>query len=78
MSAPFNYYNIELPAWANMRVAGVVVESLAPATRVVATLAQVERMIATLPKTEEVAKALRRCCKFTKDGHVTVFGSKIC
>jgi hypothetical protein len=42
MKAPFNYYNLELPDWANMRVAGVEVESLAPIKRVVASLAQLK------------------------------------
>jgi len=45
MKAPFNYYNLELPDWANMRVAGVEVESLAPIKRVVASLAQLKWLV---------------------------------
>jgi hypothetical protein len=78
MKAPFNYYNIELPGWANMRVAGVIVESLAPAKRVVATLEQVQAAIAALPasqKTAETLKTLKRICQKTADGKIMVFGS---
>ena len=74
MRAPFNYYNIELPGWANMRVAGVEVESLAPAKRVVATADQFRAAIAKLPKTAETAKLLRRVCQKTQDGKVVIFG----
>jgi hypothetical protein len=78
MKAPFNYYNIELPGWANMRVAGVEVESLAPAKRVVATVDQVQKAIAALPasqRTAETLKILKRICQKTADGKIVVFGS---
>jgi hypothetical protein len=78
MKAPFNYYNIELPGWANMRVAGVEVESLAPTKRVTATLEQVQAAIAALPasqKTAETLKTLTRICQKTADGKIVVFGS---
>ena len=78
MKAPFNYYNIELPGWANMRVAGVTVESLAPAKRLVATVDQVKAAIAALPasqKTAETMKTLNRICQKTADGKIVVFGS---
>jgi hypothetical protein len=78
MKAPFNYYNIELPGWSNMRVAGVEVESLAPAKRVVATLDQVKAAIAALPasqKTAETLKTLKRICQKTADGKIVVYGS---
>jgi len=78
MKAPFNYYNIELPGWANMRVAGVTVESLAPAKRVVATVAQVEAAIAALPASQrsaETLKTLNRICQKTADGKIVIFGS---
>ena len=35
MKTVFDYYNLELPAWENMVVAGVAVESLAPTKRIV-------------------------------------------
>ena len=78
MKSPFNYYNIELPGWANMRVAGVEVESLAPAKRVVATVAQVQAAIAALPasqKNAETMKTLKRICQKTSDGKIVVYGS---
>jgi hypothetical protein len=75
MSKPFTYYNIELPGWANMRVAGVEVESLAPAKRVVATVEQVKAAIAKLPKTTETLKMVQRLCKRNADGTLTVFGA---
>jgi hypothetical protein len=74
MRAPFNYYNIELSGWVNMRVAGVEVESLAPAKRVVATADQFRAAIAKLPKTAETAKLLRRVCQKTQDGKFVIFG----
>ena len=77
MSKPFTYYNIELPGWANMRVAGVEVESLAPAKRVVATVEQVTAAIAAMkgPKTAETLKMLQRLCKRNADGTLTVYGA---
>jgi Hint domain len=78
MKAPFNYYNIELPGWANMRVAGVEVESLAPAKRMVATVEQVNAAIAALPASQrnaETLKTLKRICQKTSDGKIVVFGS---
>jgi len=78
MKAPFNYYNIELSGWSNMRVAGVEVESLAPAKRLVATVDQVKAAIAALPasqRTAENMKTLNRICQKTQDGKIVVFGS---
>jgi len=75
MKKPFTYYNIELPGWANMRVAGVEVESLAPAKRVVASLDQVKAAIAKLPKTTETLKLVQRICKRNADGTLTVYGA---
>jgi hypothetical protein len=75
MKKPFTYYNIELPGWANMRVAGVEVESLAPAKRVVASLDQVKAAIAKLPKTTETLKIVQRICKRNIDGTFTVYGA---
>jgi hypothetical protein len=48
--APFNYYNIELPGWANMRVAGVEVESLAPAKRITMTMTQFKALLMEKPE----------------------------
>jgi hypothetical protein len=78
MKAPFNYYNLEISGWSNMRVAGVEVESLAPAKRVTATVDQVKAAIAALPanqRTAENMKTLNRICKKTTDGKIVVFGS---
>jgi hypothetical protein len=78
MKAPFNYYNLELPGWANMRVAGVEVESLAPAKRIVATAEEVKAIIESLPasqRTAEAMKAINRICQRTHDGKIVVFGS---
>jgi hypothetical protein len=77
MKKPFTYYNIELPGWANMRVAGVEVESLAPAKRVIATAAQVRAAIAAMkgPNTTETLKTLQRLCKKNPDGTFTVYGA---
>jgi hypothetical protein len=77
MKKPFTYYNIELPGWANMRVAGVEVESLAPAKRVIATADQVKAAIKALkgPTTAEVLKTLQRLCKRNTDGTFTVYGA---
>ena len=37
MTAPFNYYNLELPNYETMIVGGVTVESLLPITRIAVT-----------------------------------------
>ena len=78
MKAPFNYYNLELPGWSNMCVAGVTVESLAPAKRITATVDQVKAAIAALPasqRTAETLKTLKRICQKTANGKIMVFGS---
>ena len=68
MKKPFTYYNIELPGWANMRVAGVEVESLAPAKRIMATKEQVLTALKTasvktkIPITATTLKTLQRVC----------------
>jgi hypothetical protein len=59
-----------------MLVAGVEVESLAPAARVVASAAQVMEAIAKLPRTAETIKMIRRLCKKNADGTITVYGSQ--
>jgi len=76
MAKPFTYYNIELPGWANMRVAGVEVESLAPTQRVIATVEQVKAAIAASPiKGADAAKLFRRICRPARNGMVEVFGA---
>ena len=74
MKSPFTYYNIELPGWANMRVAGVEVESLAPTKGIVVTMEQVKALAAALPKTADTTKTLNRICKKTNDGKMILFG----
>ena len=49
MKAAFDYYNLELPEWENMIVAGVTVESLAPKKQVVVTMAQMKKILAKAP-----------------------------
>jgi hypothetical protein len=73
MKAPFNYYNLEISGWSNMRVAGVEVESLAPAKRVTATVDQVKAAIAALPASQRAA--VNRLCRARADGMIEVFGA---
>jgi hypothetical protein len=66
MRAAFDYYNLELPEWDNMVVAGVEVESLAPRKRVEMTLAQFAKLVAALPA-EKRAGAARRVMAMSGD-----------
>ena len=75
MHKEFNYYNLELPGWSNMRVAGVEVESLAPSKRFIATIAQAKEAFSKLPKTAETLKIIQRICKRNPDGTVTIYGA---
>jgi hypothetical protein len=70
MRAAFDYYNLELPEWDNMVVAGVEVESLAPKKQVVMTVAQMAKLIAALPA-ERRAVALSKVTALA-DGRVAV------
>ena len=70
MRATFDYYNLELPEWDNMIVAGVEVESLAPKKHVVMTVAQMATLIAALPA-ERRAAALSKVTALA-DGRVVV------
>jgi len=64
------YYNLELEAWANMTVAGVTVESLAPMRRLTITMAEFKKLVG--PVTPELQKKINRACRFLNDGHVDV------
>jgi hypothetical protein len=77
MKGPFTYYNIELPAWANMRVAGVEVESMAPAKGYSLTQEQFEAALKGITITEETLKALRRTCSKDSNGKVMVLGGPL-
>jgi hypothetical protein len=73
MHDAFNYYNIEVPGWANMTVAGVEVESLAPIVRVAMT---VQSFIAALRRkygntlTTAQLEDIARTCRFLDNGMV--------
>lgn len=69
MRAAFDYYNLELPEWDNMVVAGVEVESLAPKKRVVMTAAQFREMVGS--RSVDLAK-LARIASVRADGSVDV------
>jgi hypothetical protein len=70
MKAAFDYYNLELPEWDNMIVAGVEVESLAPKKRVVMTAAQFRELVGAKGSVD-IAK-LARIATVRADGSVDV------
>jgi hypothetical protein len=70
MRAAFDYYNLELPEWDNMVVAGVEVESLAPKKRVALTMAQFAALAASMPA--EKRAGLIRLATVLADGKVAV------
>jgi len=77
MKATFDYYNLELPEWENMVVAGVEVESLAPKKRVVMTAAQFRGLVASMGiRTEADLAKLARFVEMQADGRVAVTLSK--
>ena len=67
MRAAFDYYNLELPEWDNMVVAGVEVESLAPRKRVEMTVAELAKIAVGIPM-EKLARAVT----ILADGKVAV------
>ena len=74
MTGSFNYYNLELPAWENMIVAGVTVESLAPVRRITVTLAEFAALLVktygsdvTLAKIKDNGRV-----RFLSDGRVNI------
>jgi hypothetical protein len=74
MRAAFDYYNLELPEWDNMVVAGVEVESLAPKKRVVMTAAQFRGLVAAqglCRSTSDLTK-LSQIVEMLADGRVAV------
>ncbi len=71
MKAAFDYYNLELPEWDNMIVAGVEVESLAPKKRVVMTAAEFRGFVASMGRTMDLAK-LAQFAAVRADGSVDV------
>jgi hypothetical protein len=60
MKNPFNYYNLELPEWANMRVAGVEVESMAPTTQYIVSMDEMKKIACSLLKKGIPMKKLER------------------
>ncbi len=70
MRAAFDYYNLELPEWDNMVVAGVEVESLAPKKRVALTVAEFATLASSLPA--EKRAGLIRLATVLADGKVAV------
>jgi uncharacterized repeat protein (TIGR02543 family) len=70
LRAAFDYYNLELPEWDNMIVAGVEVESLAPKKQVVMTLSELAALAATVPV--EKRPSLARLVTVLADGRITV------
>lgn len=73
MSSEFDYYNIELEGGANMIVAGVEVESLAPVRRVVMTQAQFLAAIQARygEVTPAILEKIKRTCVVLPGGHVS-------
>jgi len=73
MKTTFDYYNLELPEWENMVVAGVEVESLAPKKRVVMTAAQFRTLVTSQGiRTEADLAKLARFVEMQADGSVAV------
>ena len=73
MAESFVYYNLELPSWKNMVVAGVEVESLAPKTRVRMTMAVFTEYLNRLGLNATVPM-VRRAVRYLQDGTVEVHG----
>jgi hypothetical protein len=70
------YYNLELPGWANMIVAGVEVESLAPRRSVVLTEVEFCKMLLIRGRTmsyADLAAFARRQCRRLHDGTIRVY-----
>ena len=72
MKKEFTYYNLELETWANMIVAGVTVESLAPVQRITVTMAEFKKMIEVRygPMTAALEQKIKATCRFLADGRV--------
>ena len=77
MKSNITYYNLELPGWANMVVAGVEVESLSPSKGFLLTQEQFQAALSGITMTEETLKALRRTCSQHSSGKVMVLGGPL-
>ena len=66
-SGSLTYYNLGLQGWANMIVAGVTVESLAPLTRITISRAEFDRLIAT-KYGGKISPEIAANCRFLTDG----------
>jgi hypothetical protein len=68
------YYNLELPTWTNMIVAGVEVESLAPVRRVTVTVHQLASLLkqkyGSAATSDAVLQQVLRTCRVRSDGLV--------
>jgi len=75
MTTDFDYYNLELPAWENMVVAGVTVESLAPIKRMTVTRAQfIEMLVASYGSkmTPTILAKIKSTVRFLDNGMVDI------
>jgi hypothetical protein len=74
MSEPFDYYNLELPNYEKMIVAGVTVESMFPITRVKISMEQFKHILVTKygNATPEVLARILRNIRILPDGCVEV------
>ena len=75
-STAFDYYNLELPKWANMIVAGVTVESMAPVKRVTVTMAEFTSLMTkrygSKAMSNEVLTKIMAKCRFLTDGRIEI------
>jgi len=76
MSGSFDYYNLELPNWTNMIVAGVVVESLAPVKRLTMTMQEFKGFITDRygPMTPDLYKMIQKSARMLQDGRIAFSG----
>jgi hypothetical protein len=74
MTEPFMYYNLELPTWKNMVVAGVEVESLAPKKVIRTTMADFLEFLKLKGLT--LSPEVRRCMRVLQDGSVEFVARK--
>ena len=68
------YYNLGLPAWENMVVAGVVVESLAPVQRITMPFAVFKALLTKKygpgPLSAATLQQIKKTCRFLANGEV--------
>lgn len=73
-SGELTYYNLGLPAWENMIVAGVTVESLAPVQRITIPFAEFKALLTKKhgsgPLTAAALQNIKKSCRFLANGHV--------